>query len=79
MNGCMEKVGAKSAGAIDLESTLKQIRDELFYYKGPLYDSFDASENMKALRQELYLAFKRAINILIENRRPDLKLAIGDR
>lgn len=52
----------------DLERTLKSTRDELFHHKGPLYDSFDNSEEVCALRSTAYEAAKQAINHVIKVR-----------
>lgn len=52
-----------------LEAGLKKARDELFHYKGPLYDSTDQREEMKGLREAAWSASKTAINACIRQRR----------
>jgi len=51
------------------ENTVKKVRDELFYHKGPLYDSPDQREEMKALRTQAYESSKKVINYYIKLRR----------
>jgi hypothetical protein len=58
----------RSADAVDLEQTLKDIRNELFHHKGPLYDSCDESEDLISLREKTCVAFKDLINTVIRAR-----------